>query len=519
MPLSRVVGLLVALCVLLATACSSTAPTLGAPDELPLVDDESVEPTPEATADVEPTPTPATDVSEDAADRLHVGMVGEPNLNPAEASLVRPADMFVADLLYDGLTAWNEQTQMWSLDQSVEITGNADSSVWTFTMGEDHTFADGTSFDAADVERSLEAALADRTSVPAQRLDMIVGMDTDDVDLPGIRAIALNVLEIELTRPFGGLPAALSSPIFGIVPQGDLVGTNGSGSMRLLTKANGTLLFEPVATRTSSDLRIELHIFDNEQDLQDAFDSGDIHVAYGATEGDTVAQRNVQVHYGVNVAHWKLLDENVREAVAAAIDRDALVQVLGGGVAMRSLTEPCVEPCDADIDRVQTALDRALRGGQTPTLFVDYIADESGTEADLAGALAGQLVAAGIPAEAREHTLADFVELVANGEHELYRAGWTGLYPSLDSKLAPFLTDGVDNASGYSLEDFDEFMTAARRLFDGSDMYKAAERALLNDVAVLPLVALTHDIQIAESVQGVQLRLDGSFDVKPVAVG
>jgi len=132
-----------------------------------------------------------------------------------------------------------------------------------------------------------------------------------------------------------------------------------------------------------------------------------------------------------------------------------------------------------------------------------------------------QLVAAGFEATATGYGLSEFVELVGDGEYDLVRTGWIGLFPSADSQLAPYLTDSPDNVSAYSNEAFDGLFDglfrAAREAGDRA-AYEAAANLLSGDTALIPLARLRVRALVSEAVEGLQLRHDATFDLTKLTV-
>ena len=145
-------------------------------------------------------------------------------------------------------------------------------------------------------------------------------------------------------------------------------------------------------------------------------------------------------------------------------------------------------------------------------LQIAYVEDPTGREADLAVALAEELVAAGIPATAEGFTLDGFVDHVSSGEHDLVRTGWVGLFPSADSQLSPYVSTSPDNVSAYASAAFDDLIAAARTT-GGSALYEDAQAMLQDDAVVLPIARLHVRALVSDRVASVELRHDGSIDL------
>lgn len=511
---------------LLASACSSgsqpsAAPPL--PEELPLLESGEDTPTDPAVATDDQTNPTAEESAGDLPTMLRVAVVGTPDPDPAAAAPSDPGAMMFVDLLYDGLTAWDPQNGTWELALAASVSANEDSSVWTFTLHEGLTFSDGSSLTADDVERSIERVLADSDGLGALRLDMVSGVGERD-DVSGVTALDELTVEIILDRPYSGLPAALSSPVFGVVPGGDIAGGVTSGPLVSKGWRGGALWLQPVVP-TAENFGVMVSVVDDADAAQQAFDEGLVDIAPAAqVDGSTVQyDRDVQIHYVMNVSSWKLMEPAFRLAITRAVDRsgiaadvyDDMALPLGG---LTPGSAACDDSCAPALEEIDFLLDQAFDGGGMPPIHVDYVVDQSGTEAALADELVRQLTAAGIDAQAREHTLLEFVELVQAGEHEIYRSGWVGLDPSAESRLSPYLSGSADNTSGYENEMFDTFVATGRSLFDGSVMYENAWKQLEQDAVVLPLVSMVAPVNVAPRVEGLEFRHDGSFSLDGVTL-
>ncbi len=495
----------VAVCFALALAsCSPSGPTLGDPElSTGTTDTEQSEgneprvPVPAADA------VPGSGRSElPTTAQLSLAVVGEAVTDPLDASVVKPTDMVVLDFLYDGLTTWDVESETWALSLAAELEMSSDGMSWTATLGAT-TFTDGSELLAGDVERSFRRVMEAESSLAAARLEIV----------ESVEALDDRSVRFELSEPFADFGALLSSPVYGVVPTGVLDGSVGSGPMAfsdpvtlmpredLLLGLSGVLL-EVVPT---SDAAISLWV------------AGGVDLVYvGADyrgEVGSIVDSVVEAHYVLNAQSENLVDLGTRRAVLDSISRTSVVVDGFGEVAivierLVPRTLACEAPCGGE------AIPEAVA---VAPLSLAYATDSTGREERLANALVGQLIAAGIDAEATGYDLEGFIDAVGAGGHDLIRTGWVGLFPSPDSQLSPYMARSADNVSGYADATFDGLIKAART--SGNRVFYDEARAVLDDAAiVLPLARLQVRVLSSDNVEGLRLRHDGSIDLRSLVV-
>lgn len=436
---------------------------------------------------VERTPEPPSELSFASPTRLRIAVIGEPSVDPAEASVVSPTDMISLDLLYDGLTSWDVDTGTWRPAIAESLSASADGLVWRVELGP-HAFSDGSQVTAADVKRSLERLLVDPSSVAAARLDMVADIVVVDAA----------TLEIVLDAPFAPLPALLSSPVYGVVPDAGLDGSVGSGPML----ADGD---ERVAERVDERVEVQLVTVADADAAVDAYHNGEVELTFvpPAFEGevDVSVTSAVESHYAFNVTAFDVIDPAVRRAIVGAIDPAPIAEAGYGAGAVPFQRTGVREPA------------YPLAG-----LSIAFVDDDGGAEAAMAAELASQIGLLGGSAVPAASDIESFVELVGAGEHELVRSGWIGLFPWPQGRLTSFTSDSPDNVTGYANDAFDAALGAALAT-DDLAAYEAAAAILDADGVLLPVATLEIRALLHSRVRGVDLRHDGTFDLSGVVLG
>lgn len=487
---------------------------------------------------------------------LRLGLSGVQTLDPAAADPANQSELMVADLLYDGLTELDPATGEVRPAVASAWSPNEDLTVWTFTIDDQRTFADGRQIVAEDVKRSLQrAAQSGSASLAGSRLDIVEGhaafVEGGD-DLSGIEVVEDFTLEVTLIAPFAALPELLSAPAYGITGDGDDSGIasesgpfafDHSSSAELVDDEGGPTFEEAVLSRAAWSRAhieaVELHLYPEVADSYGAFVDGEVDVslvpgqevqAAGERYGtDGFVPFHLILYFGFNLNDPVFESAEFRRAVLQSVDRQAVVEEVFGGSAdvLEGLvaqgvtgagTDPCGEPCAFDLEVAKATLAELFPEGDIPTVALDYFEDER--EQALAEALAAQLAAAGIPTELRPKPFDEYSSFAVSGHQQLFRFGWVGVYSSPDPYLAPpFSTGSIDNVTGFGSTAVDDALAAARSTVDAEERagaYGEAERLIMEQTPVIPLAQFRTHAVLADDVRDLQIGVDGTFDSEAV---
>lgn len=527
---ARATGLAASIAVL-AAGCSASLSelTVAEPTVVPVTAADAPEPTATPTTGTGSQPTPPSDAdTSEEAPVMRLAVKGAAVFDPSMASPVRPTDMVVADLLYDGLTEWDLTAGTWRPRLAESLESSADGLEWTVTLGV-HRFSDGRMITASDVVASFAAVRAQGSSLAAARLEQV----------DAVVATRPDTVVFRLSEPFALLPALLSSPVYGIVPDAAPDGTVSSGPLVLADEG----LLEPVQdgqVGLGGGLGgVVLVTVTDDADAVRLRDAGQVDLAYvSATyEGvvDLAVSAAVEAHYVLNAGSPELADAEVRRTVIAAIGRTAVTEASFGdaAIAIDQLVPDllaCVAPCrggtdgntvdDPAGDPAGHPVEDPEPGEPTavPKLSLAYVVDPAGREAAMADAVVAELADAGIEVVASGYALDTFVERVGAGADDLIRTGWVGLFPSPDSQLAPYRSGSSDNVSGFAAATFDELLAAARQSGDAA-AYLDAQAYLAQQAVVLPVARLQVRALVSDRVGGLVLRHDGTFGLDGLTIG
>ena len=533
---------LLAVLALLVASCAS-----GESEEAsPTAPDPTTEATPEPTKEAaEPEGSLASAGEEEAEEAsgpvaggvLRIGLVDPGSPDPAAASPGSQSQLVLADLLYDGLTEWDAASGEIrpALAASWELSDDLLS--WEFQLGEAQ-FSNGDPVTAADVKSSLQHVVSlDPLGPAATRLEVLKGFD-EFVDgakgISGIKAVDEQTVRFELVTPFSQLPQVLSSPVYGVVADaaeafGDVVT---SGSFEVANAEADTVSLE---AREGSDLKLDgitVNFFKNRKSAAEALRLGSVDwsVISRAMAADVDGELNAfqaQLTYEMSVTEGVLADASLRRAILTAVDSAAIAaEIYPGTAAAVDGLVPGSGACGEGNDTcgyapkaAKAIVEEAYPDGDVPTVHVDYYDDGEGREKAVAKAIVADLKAAGVPAKAREHGFLEFADALASGGLELFRSGWVGVYNSPEAWLGRYHSESLDNLGYLVSSETDAALDEARaadRAAAAAEAYAEAEAAVLASAPVLPLVQFKALSAANNTVQDLNHRLDGTFDVGTV---
>jgi ABC-type transport system substrate-binding protein len=464
----------------------------------------------DAVADDSPSGEPSAPPA-DTAQPLRLAVVGEPATDPVAASPVDPADVAVLDLLYDGLTRWDEEAETWVPEVAVSVERDRNARVWTFVMGE-RRFSDGSLIDADAVVAALERLRAESALV-ADRLDHV----------SSVRAVDDTTVRVRLTRPDTMFPALVSHPLFGITPPVDggldLDGRVGSGPLRASPEDANSL----VTANDGHEAVVEVEIVpvgdvDAGVALVRSGDADVIHVppSYAGRVDASVAS-GVVVAYALNAASPRLTAAETRRALTGAITAAAVAGALPGLEPVGRDGVDAVDAVDAPAGvMLPGSLSVSIVGSGTDDRGASGSGDEAedevavDAESAMAAVLASQWGEAGVDVVVDELSLRAFVALVSAGDHDVIRSGWVDLHPADRPHWRLVEPGSGANVTGVGDEELASQMRRA-----GRDARPEARQAVEDAIAelgvLLPIGRLQIRVVTAPGVDFVTTRFDGSL--------
>ena len=419
----------------------------------------------------------------------------------------------VHDVLYNALLRKGEGGAY--LPDLAEECRSDDAVVWRCRLREGVLFHDGRPLTSADVAFTYRSLLAPGL-VTSKREPLKV-----------IREIATPTprdVEFRLSEPYSSFPLQL---LLGILPEGTTPEEAkdrpvGTGPFRLVDfRPDDRLVFErfdrhfagparsdrlvfrivPDATTRALELlrgSLDLSVNNLPADLLPRF-RDDPSLAVTAKPGTTYA------YLAFNLRDPLLAKKEVRQALALALDRDALAEGLFRGTVEKTETlvppghwarDEGLPPLSRDLARARALLDAAGfpdPGGGRPRLSLAYKTSTDEVGILQATAIAEQWKAIGVATTIRSNDFATFYQDVVRGNFQLFSLRWQGIVDP-DHYHEVFLSTAVPpkgwNRGFFADADVDRWILGARRTVDRDvrrDLYSRIQRRVADE---LPYVSL-----------------------------
>ncbi|MGC0054353.1 peptide ABC transporter substrate-binding protein [Brucella pituitosa] len=232
----------------------------------------------------------------------------------------------------------------------------------------------------------------------------------------------------------------------------------------------------------------------------------------------------------------KLRDPRVRRAISMAVDRDFIANEVWRGVMLpaNSMVPPGIanyvkdapklDFADEDVlDREDKAKELLQKAGVQPgTLSVTLRYNTSENHKNTMAALANMLDNIGIKATLNEVEGTTFYNyLQEKGMFDITRDGWIGDYNDPNSFLELYTTGNYFNYAEWSNKDYDALMAKSATTTDLAERAKIlaeAEKILLDEGAVVPLMYYSSTALVADRVQGYEDNLMNSHSTRWLSV-
>lgn len=420
---------------------------------------------------------------------------------------------------------------------------------WIFTLRPGVRFSDGRALEAEDVAWTIRS-MTDGT--------VLTSKGGNFASVASVRALDALTLEITLKHADQTLLFNLSDGMFGVVPRGSgrdfALHPIGSGAFRFAhAEQDRDVVLERVAHSWSdpsapSAHRIEHLRFDVVPDAVTSaleLEKGSADIAVNVVTLDMVRvlehTAGLHVEHGpgspvmylnFNCAAGPLADRRVRQAIAFALDRPAIVDALWRGRARLAgtLLPPghwaAAAPADLQqythdtrraVALLQAAGYPAAADGVRLRLEMKTSTDE--TTRLLAVVLKAQLRAAGIELVLRSAEFGTFYADVSRGAFQMYALRWIGA--NEDPGIFRYALGSGDfppaggNRGHYRNPEIDRLLALADASpvqTDRRDDYVAVERQIAEDVPTIPLWFPDINIVRTDRVHGVVAAGSGNFD-------
>ncbi|MEU9165532.1 ABC transporter substrate-binding protein [Streptomyces sp. NPDC048424] len=413
-------------------------------------------------------------------------------------------------------------------------------------------FADGEPLTAKDVKFSIDRVLAIKDeNGPSSLLSTL-----DNVEVKGADTVVFHLKTPDATFPF-----KLSTPAAGIVSEKNYdakklregFAVDGSGPYTMKAEVKGNQLVRAVFTKNphyKGDLKlqndkVELRTFSDSPAMGKALTDGKIHMVSRTLSPAQITEFSAQPPKGVKLVPMPGLeiryigfntdapvvkDKAVRQALAAAVDRGALISKVYGKSAqpLYSLVPTTVtghvnsfynKYGEANTAKAATLLKEA--GIKTPVkLTLHYTNDHygDGTAAEFE-ALKAQLNSTQLfDITVQGSEWADFRPAQKKGDHAAYGLGWFPDYADADNFLAPFLEQDNFLGTPYANNAVrTRLIPESRRAADRGVAVPAIteiQDIVAEDVPVLPLWQGKQYVAARDGITGVEWSVNAISDLQ-----
>jgi peptide/nickel transport system substrate-binding protein len=421
------------------------------------------------------------DLGDSSSGNLVAAIAGEPDqLDPHKTSAYFSFE--VLENVFDTLVEPDANLEMRpALAESWEVS--ADQLAWTFRLRHGVRFHDGSPFTADDVVYSYRRII-DQKLANSDKLSSVTGVTAPDpstvritlkqptpnllTNLGGFKGLAIvsrrNVETGQIaTHPVGTGPFA-----FGSQKSGDSITLKANpGYWAGAPKVSGVtfrFISEP-STALSALQAGEIDWTDSIPTQRVKQLKEDDSVTLAATPS------NDYWYLALNEARAPWNDVRVRQAIAYAIDRDAIVQATSYGTAVANQLaipkgNPWYTPYDGyrhDVQRAKSLLAEASQTGTAAPKTLDMLVTTQYPETVTAAQIiADNLAPLGITVNIRTDDFATWLDEQNNGHFDMLMMGWLGNIDPDDFYYAQHHTDGSSNAQKFSNPEVDRLLDAGR---------------------------------------------------------
>lgn len=472
-----------------------------------------------------------------AAGNLIAAIAGEPDqLDPHKTTAYFSFE--VLENVFDTLVEPDANLEMRpALAESWEVS--PDQRVWTFHLRRGVTFHDGSPFSAADVVYSYRriideelanvdkfSAVTDVTAVDPATVRITVKQPTPNLltNLGGFKGMAIvsraNVESGQIaTHPVGTGPFS-----FAAATSGDSITLKANptywGGAPKISGVTFRFISEP-STALSALQAGEVDWTDSipPQRVSQLRDDESLRL--------TVTPSNDYWYMALNEAKAPWNDVRVRQAIAYAIDRDAIVAATSYGTAAKNqLAIPDGNPWYTPYDRYSYDIEKAksllAEANATPKSLDMLVTTEYPETVTAAQIVADNLAPLGIAVNIRTVDFATWLDEQNNGNFDMLMLGWLGNIDPDDFYYAQHHTDGTSNAQKFSDPEVDRLLDAGRVETDRDRRhqdYAKAATLIADKVSYLYLYNSSVIQAWTPALSGYEARRDGAVRFRGAVLG
>lgn len=449
-------------------------------------------------------PAEGPSVDTESKTDLIVALQSEPaSLDPHVASDV--ASLEASQVMYNTLFSYTEtygEVVPSLVEDDYEVS--EDGLTYTFHLKEGVKFHSGAEMTSEDVVYSIQR-IRDK-GVRAEGFAAVESMETPDAQ----------TVVLHLSYAYAPLLTVLANPNNAIVEKavaeangGDLSNVDASsGAFKLNAWEVGTSVtfdaFADYFEGAPAYQTLVLRTISDENAATTAIRNGEIDMIFDATDTEISVLENQGLeitsvpgtfweYLGMNCESGVLQDKAVRQAIAYAIDREAINTVvkMGHATVLTDANIPATHEdyCGAntyaaqDLEKAKQLLSDAGYGEGDIKLVLKVGSDWQ-YQVDAAQIIKQQLAEVGIEVSIEAMESGVYFDDLNNGNFDLTVCGWSGFVDADEYLYNLFTTDGTYNQQNYSNPEVDEILNQARMETDPAtrtELYKQAQVMIAED--------------------------------------
>ncbi|HEX6422199.1 MAG TPA: ABC transporter substrate-binding protein [Acidimicrobiales bacterium] len=447
------------------------------------------------------------------------------------------ASFQVLENVYDTLVVPNPEDLTFEPSLATEWETSEDGLTWTFTLRDDVTFHDGSEFDSADVVYTFRRIIDDELQ-NAYRFGTVADITAPDA----------TTVEFSLSEPTPNLLDHVGSyKGVAVLPEG------AADDLDLATEANGTGPFV-LDTMTASGVMltafedywgdgpgvgaVEYQFISEPTTALTALQTGEVdwtdnlpaqRIGELEGSGEVTVETVPSVDYwymATNLAQPPFDQAEVREAIARALDREAIADAAQFGLAAVNQTAIPEDsfwyhdyaPYERDVEAARALLDEA---GVTDLTMGLMVTDEYPETVEVAQVIAANLDEIGITVDIQTEQFSTWLDRQGQGDFDAFMLGWLGNLDPYGYYHSQHVCEGENNYQGYCDPETDELLNEAATEPDEDtrkQLYDEAAERIVDANSYIYLYNPSVAQGWGNQVEGYELRADRAINFETVSL-
>ncbi|MDY5021697.1 MAG: ABC transporter substrate-binding protein [Blautia sp.] len=412
-----------------------------------------------------------------------------------------------------------------SLAESYEVSD--DGFTYTLKLAEGVKFHSGNVMTSEDVKYSLERIQT--SGARASQMEKISSIETPDE----------NTVVITLSSQYAPFLTYLANPLNAIVEKAVVEENN--GDINNVDAGTGPFMLAAWNTGSSVDMdafeeyweadkpkadTLQLKTITDATARATALRNGEIDMIIDATDQETAVLNGADgvvletvpgtfwEYLGMNCESESLKDAKVRQAIAYAVDRNAINMSvkMGGATVLTEANIPATHDyygqdeiyAARDIEKAKALLEEAGVEEGSVNLKLTVGSDWQ-YQVDAAQMIKQQLAEIGINCEISAMESGVYFDGLNSGDFDLTVCGWSGFVDADEYLYDLFTTEGAYNQQNYSNSEVDKLLEEGRVTVDEAarkEIYKEAQKLIAEDAPMAFLYMNSFTVAMRDNVKG-----------------